>query len=97
VRAYEMMYITRPDLDDDAQKAILDRLQKVVADGGGAVEQVDVWGRRRLAYEIAGYQEGHYTVVRFQAPPGVTQELERVIRLTDGIIRHMIILREKVA
>ncbi|HEY8488019.1 MAG TPA: 30S ribosomal protein S6 [Thermaerobacter sp.] len=97
MRAYELMYITRPDLDEEAEKALLDRLQKIITDGGGNVENVDVWGRRRLAYEIAGYREGHYTVVQFQAPAGVTHELERVIRITDDIIRHIIVLREKVA
>ncbi|EKP94786.1 MULTISPECIES: 30S ribosomal protein S6 [Thermaerobacter] len=97
MRAYELMYITRPDLDEEAEKALLDRLQKIITDGGGTVEQVDVWGRRRLAYEIAGYREGHYTVVQFQGPAGVTHELERVIRITDDIIRHIIVLREKVA
>ncbi len=97
MRAYELMYITRPDLDEEAEKALLDRLQKIITDGGGTVEQVDVWGRRRLAYEIAGYREGHYTVVQFQGPAGATHELERVIRITDDIIRHIIVLREKVA
>ena len=97
MRAYELMYITRPDLEEEAEKALLERLQKIITDQGGTVEHVDVWGRRRLAYEIAGYREGSYTVLQFQAPVGVTHELERVIRLSDDIIRHIIVLREKVA
>lgn len=97
MRAYEMMYITRPDLDEEAEKAVLERLQKIITDQGGTIDNVDVWGRRRLAYEIAGYREGNYVVVQFQGPAELPGELERVMRLSDEIIRHIILLREKVA
>lgn len=97
MRDYELMYITRPDLDEEAQRSILDRIQKSINDKGGVVEQVDVWGRRRLAYEIAGQREGHYTVLQFRGEPAVVHGLERFLALTDAVLRHLIVQREKVA
>lgn len=91
MRAYEMMFITDPNLEVDQQEAILQRLSQVVTERGGTIVNVDRWGKRRLAYEIAGHREGNYTVVAFQAGPAVGVELERVLRITDGVIRYLIV------
>ena len=96
MRDYELMYIARPDLDEEANRSLLDRIQKAIADKGGVVQQVDVWGRRRLAYEIAGQREGHYTVLQFRSQPAAVHELERLLSLTDTVLRHLIVQREKV-
>ncbi len=96
LRAYEVMFITDPNLEVDQHEAILDRLTRVVAERGGSVANVDRWGKRRLAYEIAGHREGNYTVMSFQADPSVGVELERVMRITDGIIRYLIVKQEDV-
>lgn len=94
MRTYEVMIVTNPDLDSEQQDAIVNRITKFIADGGGTVRDVERWGRRRLAYEIAGHRDGEYTVLTFQAGPQVGYDLERVIRLTDGVIRHLIVKRE---
>lgn len=94
MRTYEVMFITAPTLEVDQQEAIIDRLSRVITDRGGTVANVDRWGKRRLAYEIAGHREGNYTVLSFQADPSVGMELERVMRITDGIIRYLLVKQE---
>ncbi len=94
MRTYEVMLVTDPDLDAEQQDAIVERVTKFIADGGGTVREVERWGRRRLAYEIAGHRDGEYTVVTFEAEPRVGYDLERVVRLTEGVIRHIIVRRE---
>lgn len=91
LRAYEMMFILRPELDEEAQKAVLDKVLKLVGDVGGTVKEMNVWGKRKLAYEIAGQTEGVYVVTTFDCPEVATKEIGRVLDLTDEILRHMIV------
>jgi len=85
------MFILKPDLEEEAVNAAVTKFQDLVTGGGGTVSNVDRWGKRRLAYEIAGYTEGIYVVMEFSAEPGVARELERVFRITDEVIRHLIV------
>ncbi len=94
MRTYEVMLVTNPELDSEQQDAIVERITRFIGDGGGTVREVERWGRRRLAYEIAGHRDGEYTVVTFEAEPQVGYDLERVVRLTEGVIRHIIVRRE---
>ncbi|HHY32147.1 MAG TPA: 30S ribosomal protein S6 [Firmicutes bacterium] len=91
MRDYETMFILKPDLEEEAVNAAVTKFQDLVTGGGGTVSNVDRWGKRRLAYEIAGYTEGIYVVMEFSAEPGVARELERVFRITDEVIRHLIV------
>lgn len=86
-----MMFILRPELDEEAQKAVLDKVLKLIGDVGGTVKEMNVWGRRKLAYEIAGQTEGVYVVTTFECPEGGTKEIRRVLDLTDEILRHMLV------
>jgi len=76
---------------DEAVAQMLDRIQGIITGDGGQVTKVDRWGRRRLAYEIGGTTEGYYVVIQFEAEPKTAAELGRVLRITDGVLRHMIV------
>lgn len=94
MRTYEVMFIMDPTLETEDTDKIIDRLTQTVADHGGAVTNIDRWGKRRLAYEIAGHRDGNYTVMTFQSLPQSGGELERVLRITDGVIRYLLVNQE---
>ena len=91
MRKYETIFILHPSLDEEAVKAGIEKFQGVIENGGGKVENVDFWGKRKLAYEIAKVSEGYYTLVNFTAPAELPSELDRIFRITDGVIRHIIV------
>lgn len=95
MRKYEVVYILHPSLDEEAINARLEKFKGVIENGGGVVENVDVWGKRKLAYPIAKVNEGFYTLLNFNADTELPKELDRVFRITDGVIRHMIVNEEK--
>jgi small subunit ribosomal protein S6 len=87
MRRYELMVILDPDLEERTIAPSLDKFLGVVRSGGGNVERVDVWGRRRLAYDIDKKSEGIYAVVDLQAEPAVAQELDRQLNLNEAVLR----------
>lgn len=90
MKNYEIMYICRPDTDE-AIKGVTEKFNAIINQNGGNVEKTDVWGKKRLAYEIQNLAEGIYVLVTFAATPVCIKELYRVMRITDEVIRHMII------
>lgn len=94
MRKYETIFILHPSLDEEAVKAGTEKFQGVIENGGGKVENVDFWGKRKLAYEINKVNEGYYTLINFEATPELPKELDRVFRITDGVIRHIIVKNE---
>ena len=91
MRRYELMVILDPDLEERAVAPALDQFLNVVRSGGGTVEKVDVWGRRRLAYEIQKKSEGIYAVVDLHAEPPVVKELDRQLNLNEAVLRTKVI------
>ena len=91
---YEAVYIMDPDLGDERISAITAKYRQVVENGGGTLEKIDVWERRRLAYEIKGRTEGIYVVMQFQAKPNVEAELRRIFQISEDQIRFLIIRRD---
>jgi small subunit ribosomal protein S6 len=87
MRQYELMVIMDPELDDRTVQPQLDKFLKVVTKDGGTVDNVDIWGRRRLAYEIKKKPEGIYAVVNFTAEPATAKELDRQLGLSETIMR----------
>lgn len=87
---YEMMYIVKP-AEQEISKQVNSKLEKVIADNGGRIKDVDYWGERKLAYEIQGFSSGVYVLLTFKGTRTVIKELDRVARLTDEVLRHMII------
>lgn len=94
MRKYEVIFILHPSLDEDAVKANIEKFKGVVENGGGTIENVDFWGKRKLAYEIAKVNDGYYTLMNFTATPELPRELDRIFRITDGVLRHIIIKQE---
>lgn len=90
MRAYEVMYIVKP-VEEEAFDAVVKKFDNLIAANGGTVEKTDRWGKKRLAYEIQDLTEGLYVLVDFQAEPACVKELDRVMKITDEILRHMII------
>jgi len=93
-RKYETMFILRPELDEAQQTALIDRFSSVITENGGEVVKVDRWGKRRLTYEIGKLREGYYVVIKFTGDTGLEKELTRVYKITDGVIRNIIVLEE---
>lgn len=87
MRAYEVMVILDPSLDERTIEPSLDKYLNVVRKDGGSVESVDVWGRRRMAYEIKKNAEGIYAVVNLTAEPATVKELDRQLTLNESILR----------
>jgi small subunit ribosomal protein S6 len=90
-RNYEALYIVRPDLKDEEINKIAERYKKVVEDKGGSVAKAEKWEKRKLAYEIAGLKEGNYIIMNFEAGPDVPAELNRLLRISDDVVRHQVI------
>ncbi|PRR80337.1 30S ribosomal protein S6 [Clostridium liquoris] len=95
MRKYETIFILHPSLDEEAVNAAVDKFKGVIENAGGVVENVDLWGKRKLAYEIEKVNEGYYTLVNFSAEPQLPKELDRLFRINDSVIRHIIVKDEK--
>ena len=91
MRAYELMVILDPDLVERTVQPSLDTYLNVVRKDGGSVENIDIWGRRRLAYEIDKNAEGIYAVVTLQAEPATVKELDRQLTLNESVLRTKVI------
>ncbi|GAA4655813.1 30S ribosomal protein S6 [Arthrobacter cryoconiti] len=90
MRPYELMVIIDPDVDERTVEPLLQKFLNVITTDGGTIEKVDIWGRRRLAYEIQKKSEGIYAVVNFTAAPATSQELDRLLSLNESILRTKI-------
>jgi len=88
---YEMLYIVKNDISDEAKQEVVDKMAEVITSNGGEIEGTDKWGTRKLAYPIDYKSEGYYVLVNFSAPANVPDELKRFIRITDELVRSMII------
>ncbi|GEO69172.1 30S ribosomal protein S6 [Levilactobacillus acidifarinae] len=92
---YEITYIIRPDLDDAAKTALVERFDKIVTDNGAEIISSKDWSKRRFAYEIGGYNEGIYHVVTLNANDDeALNEFDRLAKINGDILRHMIVKRE---
>jgi small subunit ribosomal protein S6 len=88
---YELMYILKPDLGDEAQTAATEKVQQTVEAVGGTIEKTDKWGRRKLAYEINDYSEGFYVVVNFQGHGTIANEITRLLNINEDVVRSIVI------
>jgi small subunit ribosomal protein S6 len=92
---YELMVILDPEIDERTVAPSLDKFLGVIRNEGGSIETVDIWGRRRLAYEINKKTEGIYAVVNFTATPAATQELDRQLKLSEAVMRTKVLRTEE--
>ncbi|MGQ0623108.1 MAG: 30S ribosomal protein S6 [Sporichthyaceae bacterium] len=91
MRRYELMVILDPDLDERTIAPSLEQFLGVIRNGGGTVDKVDVWGKRRLAYEIRKKSDGFYAVIDLAATPDIVAELDRQLNLTESVLRTKVI------
>ena len=94
MKAYELLFFVAPTISDEDRVAVMKRIETTIAEGAGKVDNVDEWGKRKLAYAINGLTDGDYTLVNFHADPQNVAELDRVLRINDAVVRHMIVKRE---
>ncbi|WP_137845743.1 30S ribosomal protein S6 [Microbacterium sp. 2FI] len=92
---YELMVILSPEIDERQVAPNLDKFLKVITNDGGSIENVDIWGKRRLAYEIQKKTEGIYAVVNFTATSDTTKELDRQLNLSDIVFRTKVLRAEE--
>jgi small subunit ribosomal protein S6 len=89
-RKYEVVFILNPVIGDEAITATTEKI-KALVETSGTLEKVDVWGRRRLAYEINDQKEGFYVLIDFSSDAEFPKELERVLKITDGVLRFLVV------
>ena len=89
MRTYEMMYILDPTLDEDGSTALVGKIEELISRQGVEIESTEPWGKRRLAYRIKGHWEGNYILSYLKAPPAAISEIERRLRVTDGVLRFL--------
>ncbi len=93
MRNYEVVFIVHPDLDENALKGVVDRVQSWISEAGGTVDKVDQWGRRRMAYSIRKQREGQYVYMEAQFAPTFSSVLERNLRFLEPVMRFSIIAK----
>ena len=91
---YEVMFIIDPALEDDAKEATIEAVKGIIA-AEGEVGNTDVWGMRKLAYPIQKKSEGYYVVIEFKAEPTLPKELDRRLKISDNVMRHIIINKDE--
>lgn len=93
MRAYELTFIVRPDLSEDAVSEAITQVQTLITNQGegNAVRKIDRWGRRRLAYPIRDHREGHYVLFEADMAQSTLPEIERVLKLSDTVIRYLVV------
>ena len=89
--SYETLFVIKPDLSEEATAAVVNKFTTLIADNGGVVENVNTWGKRRLAYPIEKFVEGYYVLVNFKSEANLPLELRRVFGITDEILRNIVV------
>ncbi len=97
VRDYELMYIVRPELDDDGLQAATESVEHLISSVGGSVVRSTSWGRRRLAYEVDHLRDGHYMLLHLRVDGARVAEIERALTIHETVFRHLLVLHEAVA
>ena len=94
MRKYEGVFIFIPNLEEEERNQLLDRLKGII-EADGTITEIDEWGMRKLAYEINDLTDGYYFIINFESTPETVEELDRVCKLSDNIMRHMIVREDE--
>lgn len=89
---YEVLYVLNPNLSEEETQAVVEKF-KTLIEQNGTIDEMDEWGKRKLAYEINYLSEGYYVLVKFTSGPEFPAELDRILGITDGVIRSLVTLR----
>jgi len=91
---YETIYILKPDMEEEAIKATVEKFKNIIEENG-EMDTLDEWGKRKLAYPIQFFKEGYYVYMKFKANSNLPKELDRVFGITEDVIRHLIVRIDK--
>ncbi len=94
MKKYEIMYIIRPNIEDEAKKTLVERFNAILTDNGAELAESKEWGKRRLAYEINDFRDGYYQLVKVNAAPVAVEEFSRLAKISEDIIRHIVVKEE---
>lgn len=94
MKKYEIMYIIRPNIEDEAKKALVERFNNVLSDNGAELTEAKEWGKRRLAYEINDFRDGYYMLLQVNAAAEAVQEFDRLAKISEDMIRHIVLKKE---
>jgi small subunit ribosomal protein S6 len=94
MRKYELMYVVRPNIEEDAKKALVERFNEILTSNGAEIIEAKEWGKRRLAYEINDFREGFYQIVKVNAVTEAINEFTRLANISEDIIRHIAVREE---
>jgi small subunit ribosomal protein S6 len=97
LREYEVLYILRADLDDDKVQDAVKKVNTLLERSGGMIERTNLWGKRKLAYEVKHQKEGSYVLQDFQLDPDRVPELEAALKITEEVLRHLIVRKPEKA
>ncbi len=95
MRKYEVMYIIRPNIEDEAKKALVERFNGILTDNGAEITEAKDWGKRRLAYEINDFRDGYYQLLNVQAGSAAVEEFTRLAKISEDIIRYIVVKEEE--
>ncbi|MBQ9942553.1 MAG: 30S ribosomal protein S6 [Christensenellaceae bacterium] len=95
MNSYEALYVIKPDMEDEAREALIQKFAAIVTEAGGEIEGIEEWGKRKLAYPINYIGEGYYVLMNFKAKPELPAELERNYKISEDIMRYMVIRKEE--
>ena len=95
MNSYELLYIMKPTVEEEARAALIARFADIVKNDGGEIENIDEWGMRKLAYAIDYISEGYYVLMNFKAKADVPAELERNLKISEDVMRFMIVKKEQ--
>lgn len=90
INKYETIFVLNPSLSEEETQALVDKFSSLI-ESAGTLENVDVWGKRKLAYPINDFEDGFYVLAEFSAKPDFPAELERIYKITDGVMRSIVI------
>lgn len=94
MRKYEIMYIVRPDIEEEAHKALIERFNSVLTDNGAEIEKVKEQGKKRFAYTINDYRDGYYVLINFTSDQPAIDEFDRLAKFSEDIVRHIVVRAE---
>ncbi|MDR0888893.1 MAG: 30S ribosomal protein S6 [Coriobacteriales bacterium] len=95
MKAYELLFIVDPAIEAEAREATLKRINDAITAQGGTIDRTEEWGKRKLAYEIDDLADGDYTLIEFHAQPDTIAEIDRILRITDTLVRYLITRSEE--
>lgn len=95
MRSYEILYVIRPDIEEEAKTTLVKRFDEVLTNNGAEIVESKEWGKRRLAYEIEDFKDGYYQIIKYNGDSAAADEFDRLAKINNDIIRHIVVRDEQ--